>query len=350
MTDFTKPNARQIVSRDQLQTLAPYLSESLLDSLLRSINADVTAPCRLDASSSPNLVVSVAGSQVSNPESNRQHSIGHVGNTVPVFASGTITFPASDGGSIVPSAGSSATLTCPSGQYVKVLVSLDAGANLVLTVGTADAVEANALVPSPVPTATPIGFISVHNTGGVIDNIIQSKIVQFSGSGGGGGSAQSGFAQEASIPSSATSVTITFPSPLPSTAYVVNPQLVNLLDADPDFQPLTVTQKTTTGFTVKWNAAMDTANYKIAYIVPVVQEAVREVIVPASATSITVDLPIALAGVNYSVIANLANYIDDPQFQPVVITMKSNTQFTASWNAPTDSANYRLSFQVAEFQ
>lgn len=351
MTDFTKPSAKQIVSRDQLDTLAPYIAKPLLDALLRSLNADVQSPCRLDASSTPDLVVAVQSSLVSNPTSNRKHSIGHVGNSVPMFSSGTITFPASDGGSITPSVGSAITMNCPSGQYAKVLVSIDSGANLVLTMGVSDPVEANALVPSPVPTATPVGYIGVHNTGGVIDNIIQSKIVQFMGSGGGGSAAQSGFSQEENIPAAATSLVITFPSPLPSSAYVVLPQMVNLVDASPEYQPLTVTNKSASGFTVSWNAPTDSANYKIAYIVPAVQESIGEVLVPLAADTITVTLPIALAGVNYSVIANLCNLVDGaPQFQPVTITAKTASSFTASWNAPTDSSDYRLSFHLAEFQ
>jgi len=351
MANKTIFSAKQTESRDLLSTLAPYIAKPLLDVLLRSLNADVQAPCRMDASATPDYVVSIQGSLVSNPESNRQHSIGHVGNLVPSFSSGTITFPASDGGNVVPSVGSNVALNCPSGQYVKVLVSLDSGANLVLTMGSPDSVEANALVPAPVPTATPVGYIKVHNTGGTIDAIEQADIVQFMGSGGGGSAAQAGYAQEEAIPNAATSLTITFPSPLPSNVYTVNPQMVNVTDASPDFQPLTITNKTASGFTVTWNAPTDSANYKIAYITPVVQETIGESTIALGATSVTVSLPIALAGVNYSVIANLVNVVDgSPQFQPVTITAKTTTTFTASWNAPTDTADYRLAFQVAQFQ
>lgn len=36
----------------------------------------------------------------------------------------------------------------------------------------------------------------------------------------------------------------------------------------------------------------------------------------------------------------------NPQFQPVVITAFSTTGFTATWNVPTDSANYVLNWIV----
>lgn len=38
----------------------------------------------------------------------------------------------------------------------------------------------------------------------------------------------------------------------------------------------------------------------------------------------------------------------NPQFQPVTITARSSTGFTASWNAPTSSANYILGYFVAD--
>jgi hypothetical protein len=38
----------------------------------------------------------------------------------------------------------------------------------------------------------------------------------------------------------------------------------------------------------------------------------------------------------------------NPQFQPVTITARSSTGFTASWNAPTGSANYVLGYTVPD--
>jgi len=49
----------------------------------------------------------------------------------------------------------------------------------------------------------------------------------------------------------------------------------------------------------------------------------------------------------YTVTANLLNITDtNPQFQPVTITAQSTTGFTATWNDPTATANYILSWQA----
>lgn len=350
MTTFTKTDARQIISRDQLQQLYPNLSGRELDDLLRSIDSDLTLPCRMDASASPNLTVTVQSGIVSNAISSRQRSLPFVGNSIPSFTSGTIVFPATSGSNIVVTPGTDVLLTIPSNQYVKVLVSIDSSGQLVVNPGSANAVEASAAPPAPSPTAMPIGYITVFNNAGMISPIAQNKIYQFMGGGGSGSGSSTGFAQEVSVAPGVTSMVVTFPSPLPNSNYVVSPNFVNETDPTVQYQAITVTNKTAAGFTASWNDETDSANYKIAYIVPAVQEQVGEVNIPMGVSSLVVTLPIALAGVNYSVIPNFVNEVDSPQFQPITITAKTLTSFTASWNDDTDTANYRLSFRVAAFQ
>ena len=60
---------------------------------------------------------------------------------------------------------------------------------------------------------------------------------------------------------------VTFGTEMPSTNYAVVPGLVNLTDPAPQIQDLVVTEKATTGFTAKWSGAVDSANYKLDYIV-----------------------------------------------------------------------------------
>lgn len=60
-------------------------------------------------------------------------------------------------------------------------------------------------------------------------------------------------------------LTVTFSSAVPSTSYAVFAVMQNTTDANPQFQPVTVTAKTTSGFTVKWNANTDSANYLLNY-------------------------------------------------------------------------------------
>lgn len=58
-----------------------------------------------------------------------------------------------------------------------------------------------------------------------------------------------------------TSATVVFSSALPDTNYAIMALLGNAVDSIPDFQPVTVVSKSTTGFTVKWNDPTDSANY-----------------------------------------------------------------------------------------
>jgi hypothetical protein len=160
-----------------------------------------------------------------------------------------------------------------------------------------------------------------------------------------------GTAQEVAIPISTTSIVVTFDTPLPSAVYTILAQMVNVTDADPEFQPITITNKTVSGFTAKWNRPTDTANYLIDYIVAGAQEQMGEAVIGITGTSVTVTLPVPLASSSYVVIGEFVNTVDPtPQFQPVTVTNKTASAFTVSWNAPVDTSNYRLAYQVATYQ
>lgn len=347
----TRISPRQIASRDVLQQIFPYLSGKKLDELLKSIDKDLQVPLRVDASSSPDLTITIGPSVVNNTTSGRQKSIPHINNLIPMFTSGSIVFPATDGGTIVVTPGADLTLVCPLNEFVKILISLDSSGQLVVTQGTSDVAEASALVPAPVANCLPIAYVSLFNNGGTIDNVTQNKIFQFGAGGGTGGAVQTGFADTQAIPLGATSVTINFPSALPGVNYVPQIGFVNETDPNPQFQDWMVTNKSVSGFTVSWNAPTDSSNYSITYIVPAVQEQLGEKDVPMGATSLVVPLAQDLTGVNYSVVPGWINEADpNPQFQALMVTARTATTFTVSWNSPTDSANYRISFRAAVYQ
>lgn len=69
-----------------------------------------------------------------------------------------------------------------------------------------------------------------------------------------------------SISSSATSASVTFGTAYSSTNYAIHAMLVNTTDSNPQFQPITITAQSTTGFTATWNIATATANYSLQYI------------------------------------------------------------------------------------
>lgn len=344
-------DSRQSEYRGLLQQLFPNVPKQQLDLLLRSIDSDLTSPLRLDASAVADLIVTVKASVVSNADSGRQRSIPHILNSIPHFTSGTITFPSSNGGTIAVSPGSNLNLTLPVNNWTKALISLDSSGNLIVTLGNTNPVEANALVPGAVSNTLSIGYVSLFNNSGTVQNVQQNKIFQLVGGGSGSGSAQAGFAREVPLSAGNRSVVVSFPSALPGVNYVVTPTFVNLTDTDPQFQSITVTNKTTAGFTATWNAGLDTNNYLLGYIVPAVQEQVGEAGISIGVRSVTVPLPIALSNINYVVVANLVNIADaDVQFQAVEATSKTTSSFTVSWNAITDTANYKLAYRIAAFQ
>ena len=61
-------------------------------------------------------------------------------------------------------------------------------------------------------------------------------------------------------------VTVAFTSAVPSVNYSVVCTLQRLGVTTPQFQPLTITDKTVNGFTVRWNANTEDASYKMNYI------------------------------------------------------------------------------------
>jgi len=76
----------------------------------------------------------------------------------------------------------------------------------------------------------------------------------------------SGRAGQQAISSGTTSQAVTFSSTLGTTSYGLTVNMKNVTDAFPQFQPLEITAKSATGFTVTWNANTDSANYVLEYI------------------------------------------------------------------------------------
>ncbi len=69
----------------------------------------------------------------------------------------------------------------------------------------------------------------------------------------------------------------------------------------------------------------------------------------ASTVSVTYTSP--FANTNYALVVMVRNTTDSsPIFLQPVITAKSTTGFTATFNAPTDSANYSLDYIAGVYQ
>lgn len=183
----TKFDTRQSINHTILARLSG-LADTELDDLLASINTEVTPPLALSTVGT-NRVVNIANILATNSATGLTRTIPPISNTLPVFASGTVTL--SSGGApctATPSAGSAYNFTVTSGNYIKLGINIDATGSLVLQAGTEGASAAAATVPPTVSNTFAIGYVIVHNTGGTIDNILTSALVQFAGGSGGGGS------------------------------------------------------------------------------------------------------------------------------------------------------------------
>lgn len=195
----------------------------------------------------------------------------------------------------------------------------------------------------------------VGTDGDIYYNDILEKFRKFengswSDVGSGGSGSTNARVGSAAIPLGVTQITVVFSTALTSVNYNVLCDISNLVDVNPQFQTPIVTNKTTTGFTVKWNAPTDSANYAIEYVVPGAQASVAEVAVPAGNTSLVVTLSIPMTSTNYAVLAMLQDTVDAfTQFQPVIVTNKTLTTFTVKWNAPTDSPDYTITYQAVGF-
>lgn len=183
----TRLHVRQSEVRDLLDQIAGSAVVDL-NTILSSINSELTPPGRLIANSPASLVVNIGSGVVTSPGTTRNRSLPQIEGAVPTFTGGTITFPAATGGTITVSPGTNGTLTCPSGQFVKVLVQLNSAGNLSVAQGTPAASAALADVPMGNTSALSLGYIIISNVSGTIQNITNAELYQFDGGGGGGSS------------------------------------------------------------------------------------------------------------------------------------------------------------------
>jgi hypothetical protein len=183
----TKFDTRQSINHTILARLSG-VADTELDDLLASINTEVSPPLAISCVGT-NRVVNISNILAVNSATGLTRTIPPISNTLPVFASGTVTL--SSGGApctATPSVGTPYVFTVASGNYIKLGINIDATGSLVLQAGIEGASAAAATVPPTVSNTFAIGYVIVHNTGGTIDNIITSTLVQFAGGGGGSGS------------------------------------------------------------------------------------------------------------------------------------------------------------------
>lgn len=361
---FTFPKSERIENNASLPVIAKPTG-TMQRQINDAFDASLDSPLRMFATfPAADSKLNFSASQVLNANGSAK-SVGPIGTTIPPLPITSIDFQT---GLVV---GGPVSITFPAstvGKYRRCAFSLDNTGTLIASFSSEETLLASLPNPGTLFTsgALPVGWVDLEctnaaglfKTAGSLTNVIENSVGGVSriamiaaGAGGaGGGSGNTGAAQEVAVPLAATSINIVFPSPLSGTNYVPIAQLVNITDANPQYQSVIVTNKTATGFTAKWNSPTDSSNYRISYIVPVLQEQIGEAPIGVGASSVVVNLPIPYSGNVYSVVAQLVNYVNgSPQFQPVTISAKSATSFTAKWNAATDGADYRLAYHVSQY-
>jgi hypothetical protein len=71
--------------------------------------------------------------------------------------------------------------------------------------------------------------------------------------------------QRVNLVNGTTSIAVVFPTIFDDTDYAVTCTMLNITDASPEFQPITVTSFSTAGFTATWNDPLDSSNYQLCY-------------------------------------------------------------------------------------
>jgi len=144
---------------------------------------------------------------------------------------------------------------------------------------------------------------------------------------------------ENTIGSGVSSVAITNPIFQPGSIYPALTVLQNLVDVLPQFQPAIISGQSSATTTVKWDHPTDTANYMAVLML----NASAQQTVSSGVTSAVINLPVNYGSTSYGIFVGFSNVVDaNPQFQPVLITNKTDGSITVSWSQPTDSANYVL--------
>lgn len=176
-------DTRQSEHRSALEQLTGPDSNKTLKDILPAVNSEVTPPFALRANDSGNdRQLNVSANILTNPQTSRKRANSPVNNQFFEFTSGTILFPSTSGGSITVTPGTNTTLTVGSNEYIKVLIQIDENGDLSVKPGTPDATEANATVEAPDANTLALGFVTLFNNAGTIDNLSDSNILQFVGS------------------------------------------------------------------------------------------------------------------------------------------------------------------------
>lgn len=139
---------------------------------------------------------------------------------------------------------------------------------------------------------------------------------------------------------------ITYNTPQIDSTYSLVVNLVNEDDVVTSKYNYVITSKTTTGFDILFSDPIDSANYKLTYIIKRDSLTGQETIANGVVRK-TVTLPAAQAGVDYSLGLSLVNTADaTSSIYGFVVVEKTTTSFTVEFSGPIDSNNYILNWII----
>ena len=176
-----KLDARQMIVRDLLSHIGGGNSNVEIDNLMRAINSDLYPLLRLDSDGA--LTVTVQASSKVNPEHGRVTEIPPINGLKPIFTTGTVSFPATNAGSVTSSPGVAVSLAAvlSVNSFIKVGIHLKSDGDLATTFGVEGASAAAAGEPLDLPSALYIGKVTIEADGlGNIANIAQGDVAQLS--------------------------------------------------------------------------------------------------------------------------------------------------------------------------
>jgi hypothetical protein len=154
---------------------------------------------------------------------------------------------------------------------------------------------------------------------------------------------KSALVAEFAIPASSSAPVVPLLIPQNGSNYGIVGVTQNLVDANPQFQSVLITNQTSSGFTASLVDPTNSGNYSLVHL----DSPTAQIAVNSGVSSFTASLPVAYGNTGYSVVGVLSNVTDAlPVTQPMIITGKTGSDFTISFNTTTPTANYKFTYYV----
>ncbi len=155
------------------------------------------------------------------------------------------------------------------------------------------------------------------------------------------------------VSNTSDNVSVTFGTAFADTTYSIMYCLRNTTDGSPAFYGNIITSKLTTGFSVKFSDAMDSANYELIWVA---QPSSSDLQTGTQSIGngldyVNVTMPVGFDDTNYVTILQMINNVDgSPAQYGMVITEKSGPTFKVEFSGVMDSSNYSLVWTSHELE